>query len=120
MTQDMTTASPPSLVDLGSPEIDAERPNRKILVQQPSLKVVQLTLAPGQALPPHRHPGRYVLVQALEGTVTAQLEGEEIPLSPRQLLSFSGEGLVSLRNNRDAPSALLVTLVTRVNERERR
>lgn len=63
-------------------EVTPDRPNRKALVQQPGLKVVHLTLAPGQALSPHRHPGCYVLLQALEGTITAQLEREDIPLSP--------------------------------------
>lgn len=41
-------------------EVIPDRPNRKLLVQQPKLKVLHLTLAPGQALPLHKHPGCYV------------------------------------------------------------
>lgn len=92
-------------------EVSAERPNRKVLVQQPGVKVMHLTLAPGQALPPHKHPGCHVLVQGLRGAPTVQLEGEEATLPPQHLLSFSGEVQVSLRNDGDAPSALLITLV---------
>lgn len=114
----MTTASPPDLVALGSFEIDADRPNRKVLVQQPGLKVMQLTLAPGQGLPSHRHPGWYVLLQGLRGTTTVQLEQEEVPLLPQRLLSFSGELPVSPHNDSEAPSALLITLVKQVSERK--
>lgn len=115
----MTAASPPQLVDLGSFEVETNRPNRKVLVEQPGLKVMHVTLAPGQGLPPHRHPGCYVLLQALEGTTAVQLEGDEATLSSRQLLSFSGENLVSLRNSGDVASVLLITLVKQVSERRK-
>ncbi len=91
-------------------EVIPNRPNRKLLVQQPKLKVLHLTLAPGQALPLHKHPGCYVLLQGLTGTTTVQLEQEVTTLSPRHLLGFSGETRVSIRNGSDAPSALLITL----------
>lgn len=99
-------------------EVSAERPNRKVLVQQPELKVLHLTLAPGQELPSHRHPGWHVLLQGLVGTTTVQLEQEEMPLLPQRLLSFSGERIVSLRNDSEAASALLITLAKQVNERK--
>lgn len=98
-------------------EVSAERPNRKVLIHQPELKVLHLTLALGQELPSHRHPGWHVLLQGLAGTTTVQLEQEEIPLLPQRLLSFSGERIVSLRNDSGAPSALLITLAKQVNER---
>ncbi len=107
----MTTVLSPPPLDLESFfEVSTDRPNRKVLVQQSGLKVVHLTLAPGQVLPSHKHPGCYVLLQGLEGTTTVQLEQEVTALSPRHLLSFSGETRVSIRNSSDAPSALLITL----------
>ena len=115
----MTTALSPALLDLESLfEVSAERPNRKVLVQQPSLRVMHLTLAPGQELPSHRHPSWYVLVQGLKGITSVQVEQQETGLSPQQLLSFSGESLVSLRNDSEAPSALLITLVKQLSERK--
>ena len=115
----MATALSPTPLDLESFfEVSAERPNRKVLVQQPGLKVLHLTLAPGQELPSHRHPSSYVLVQGLKGITSVQVEQQETTLSPQQLLSFSGESLVSLRNNSGAPSALLIILVNQVNERK--
>lgn len=116
--QGMTTALSPALLDLESLfEVSAECPNRKMLVQQPGLKVMHLTLAPGQGLPPHRHPDCYVLLQGLRGTITVQLEQEEVSLRPQHFLGFSGETNVSPRNDSDVPSALLITLAKQVSER---
>lgn len=107
----MTTVLSPPPLDLESFfEVSTDRPNRKVLVQQSGLKVVHLTLAPGQVLPPHKHPGCYVLLQGLKGTTTVQLEQAEATLAPQQILGFSGETLVSLHNDSNAPSALLITL----------
>jgi hypothetical protein len=97
-------------------EVTPNQPNRQVLVQQPGVKVVHLTLAAGQVLPPHKHPGCYVLLQGLSGTTTVQLE-EGATLPPQHLLCFFGERLVSLRNDSDGPSALLVTLVERPDKR---
>lgn len=109
----MTTVLSPPPLDLERYfEVSVDRPNRKVLVQQNGLKVVHLTLAPGQALPPHKHPGCYVLLQGLSGTTTVQLEQGKAILAPQQLLGFSGEKSVSPRNDSDAPSALLITLAT--------
>lgn len=114
--QEMTTTRSPTPLDLaGFFEEAAERPNRKVLAQLPGLKVMHLTLAPGQALPPHRHPGYHVLLQGLRGTVTVRLE-EKASLAPQHLLYLSGDHLVSLRNDGDGPSALLITLVKHPEE----
>ncbi len=106
----MLGLNPPTPLDLGG-ESTPDRPNRRVLMQRPGLKVVHLTLAPGRALAPHRHPGCWVLLQGLSGSVTVQLEEDEVQLPPQHLLSFSGETSVSPRNGGGAPSALLVTLV---------
>ncbi len=100
-------------------EVTPERFNRKAIVQQPGVKVVHLTLAPGQELPPHRHPGAHVLLQGLVGTTTVQLEDKATELLPAHLFDFSGELQVSLRNEGDGPSALLVTLVKHLDDKER-
>ncbi len=112
--------SPPAPLALESfLEVSAVRPNRTVLVQQPCLKVSHLTLAPGQALPRHQHPGCYVRLQGLSGTTTVQLGEDEVVLASRQLLGFSGETRVSPRNDSDAPSALLLTLVKDKGEERR-
>lgn len=86
-------------------------PSRRVFVQQPGLKVMQLTLAPRQMLPSYRQSGLYVFLQAFRGRVTVQHEGEKTGLAPQQLLGFSGDHIISLRNDSDAPSSLLVTLI---------
>lgn len=92
-------------------EASAACPSRRVLVQQPGLKVMRLTLAPGQRLPSYRQSGLYVFLQAFRGNVTVRHEGEKIRLFSQQLLGFSGDHIISLRNDSDAPSTLLVTLI---------
>lgn len=122
-------AGPSAPLDLANLfEMRAERLNRKLLAQRPGLQVVHLTLAPGQGVPAHRHPGCHVLLQDLEGSptvcitvsTTGQLEEatQEAILLPQQLLYVDGDGLVSLRSAGDAPSALLITLVKREQRRD--
>lgn len=91
-------------------EPSPEGVHRKLVVQQPGLRVVHVSLAPGQLFPPHRHPGAQVLVQGLAGTTTVRLEAEETVLEAAQLLCFSGQQSVSLYNAGEEPSALLITL----------
>ena len=74
------------------------------------MRLLHLALAPGQRVPEHRHPGCRVVVQGLEGSVTACLDGEPFALKPRSLIAFGGERLVLLANESAAPSAALVTL----------
>jgi len=114
----VVTTLPPVPLDLGSFfEATPERFNRRAVVQRPGLQVLHLPLAPGQGVPPHRHPGCEVLLQGLTGVTTVQLEEDTLTLLPQQLLSFLGDLEVSPRNDSDAPSALLITLVSGRKER---
>ncbi|HEX7021363.1 MAG TPA: cupin domain-containing protein [Trueperaceae bacterium] len=109
----MTQATPtlPQPVTLSDYfKIDPERFHRTMVVRQPGLQVLHLSLAPGQSLPLHNHPGYHVVLQALQGTLTVQLEDHESTLEPGQLLHFAGELHVSPRNNQPTPAAMLITL----------
>lgn len=111
MSSTTTEAAPRPLDLTGFCTLDPARPNRVPLVGRPGLKVMHLTLAPGQGLPLHRHPGCQVLLQGLWGVSTVQFEDEAVTLKPQHLLAFSGERLVAPQNRSNEPSALLVTLV---------
>ena len=87
-----------------------ESANRQLIVQEPGLTMVYLSMAPGQGMPVHNHPGCTVAIQGMHGESTVLLDGEKYPLAPLQLLTFSGELSVSPRNESEAAAAVLITL----------
>lgn len=89
---------------------DPSGPSRRLLVKEPGLTVLHLTMTPGQAMPVHNHPGCRVTIQGLVGEATVWLDGEEAPLRTHELVSFPGERMVSPRNTSGAPAAVLITL----------
>ena len=107
----MTTIVSTTKVDLSDfGEATQERFHRASVVRANGLQVLHLTLAPGQAVPSHNHPGQHVLLQGLKGVVAVNLNNEAIELHPGDLLHFSGEQPVSLRNDSGEPCAVLITL----------
>lgn len=69
---------------------DPSGPSRRLLVKEPGLTMLHLTMAPGQAMPVHNHPGCNVAIQGLEGEATVWLDGEEHALRAQELVRFSG------------------------------
>lgn len=84
--------------------------NRQLLINEDGLKVLYLSLMPGQGMPVHNHPGCTVVIQGLVGEATVWLDGEEHPLKAQELMSFSGERSVSPRNLSAEPAGVLITL----------
>lgn len=89
---------------------DGVAASRQILVKETALTMLYLSLGPGQVMPEHNHPGCAVAIQGMVGESTVQLDGEPHPLESQQLLTFSGELMVSLRNDSSSASAVLITL----------
>ncbi len=85
--------------------------NRQLLINDGRLKLLYLSLMPGQGMPVHNHPGCTVVIQCLVGEATVWLDGEEHPLKEKELVTFSGELSVSPRNLSDEPAGVLITLV---------
>ncbi|MBX3144147.1 MAG: hypothetical protein KF813_10355 [Trueperaceae bacterium] len=85
--------------------------SRKLLISAPGLKVLYLSLMPGQGMPVHNHPGCTVTIQGMVGEATVWLEGEAHRLTSQELVTFSGELSVSPRNLSDAPAGVLISLV---------
>lgn len=84
--------------------------NRQLLVNESGLKVLYLSLMPGQGMPVHNHPGCTVTIQGMVGEATVWLDGSEHRLRPQELVSFSGKLSVSPRNLSDEPAGVLITL----------
>ena len=87
---------------------------KSFLVREPGLTQVLLTMAPGQGMPVHDHPGATVSILGLVGQATVYLEGVPNPVKERELISFPGEHQVSPRNDSDALAVVLITLAERV------
>lgn len=90
---------------------EPERVARHPVLTGDSVRIIHLTLAPGQRLPPHRHPGREVILQALEGSVTLHLDEVGLELVAGQRTHLSGEVLLEPANDGKLPAAVLVTPV---------
>ncbi len=86
---------------------------KKVLVREPGLRILYLSMLPGQGLPVHNHPGCTVTIQGLLGEASVWLEGVEHPLGAQELVSFPGELSVSPRNLSGAPAGVLITLAER-------
>lgn len=84
--------------------------NKKLLVKTPQLTMLYVSMAPGQGMPVHNHPGCTVAIQGMVGEATVLLDGVRHVVGPQALLSFSGELMVSPRNESAAPAAVLITL----------
>ncbi|HRN19032.1 MAG: cupin domain-containing protein [Trueperaceae bacterium] len=89
---------------------DPSGPSRRVLVKEPGLTILHLTMGPGQAMPVHNHPGCTVTIQCMAGEACVVLEGASYPLKTHELFSFSGELMVRPCNESDEPAAVLITL----------
>ncbi|HLO03274.1 MAG TPA: cupin domain-containing protein [Symbiobacteriaceae bacterium] len=87
-----------------------ERFTKKVCFNYPQAQVFVLTFSPGQALPPHRHPGSVVVLQVWSGTGLVVTDGQESPIAPGDVLFVTSEEELALRNTGDEPLAVLVTL----------
>lgn len=95
-------------------EVDPARFHRVKVLADAGLQVLHVTLAPGQHMPHHSHPGRQVLLHGLAGVTTLDLGSETIDLHANHLVYLSGEQTVSPRNDSSEPCAMLITLVRKV------
>lgn len=84
--------------------------NKQLLVKTPGLTILYLSIAPGQGMPLHNHPGCTVAIQGMIGQATVLLDDESHDLGPQELLSFSGNKMVSPRNESSSAAAVLITL----------
>ena len=53
-------------------------------------RVVRLSLAAGESMPPHRHPERVVVVHVLEGRLDLRPDGRSLELGAGALFRFDG------------------------------
>lgn len=78
---------------------------RTMLFDDP--KTIALSLADGESIPPHQHPGETILFQVLDGKISLLLGDEEHDLTVGDVARFSGDQDISPSATTDA-RALLV------------
>ncbi|MFB6142227.1 MAG: cupin domain-containing protein [Halorientalis sp.] len=76
-------------------------------------RTVCLTLAAGEAVPPHTHPDRQVVLSVREGHLAVTLDDETHHLEPGDVVRFDGRREVSPRAVED--STALVVLAPRAD-----
>ncbi|SFS88955.1 cupin domain-containing protein [Halostagnicola kamekurae] len=89
---DSTTRSPSSTERVSLETLEGE-PHARVFEGEP--KTVRLTLAEGQQVPAHAHPGRQVVFHVLEGRMTVTVGEDRHELRAGELLRFDGEREVS-------------------------
>lgn len=110
-SQVATIDGSPTRVSLASCfSIDETEACKTLLVKTPQLTMLYLSMAPGQGMPVHDHPGCTVAIQGMVGEATVLLDGKTHRLAPGELLSFAGECQVSPRNESPADAAVMITL----------
>jgi quercetin dioxygenase-like cupin family protein len=72
---------------------------------------VRLSLAAGERVEPHRHPGRSVVVAVLDGAIELALDGESHALDSGDVARFDGDRAVSPRAT-ESSTALVVLAPT--------
>jgi len=77
-------------------------------------KTIRLTLADGEEVPSHTHPGRDVVFYLLEGAVELHLGEETYELTADDIARFEGEREISPRALED--STALIVLAPRSDE----
>ncbi|QLD91046.1 cupin domain-containing protein [Natronomonas salina] len=77
-------------------------------------KTIRLSLGAGEAVPPHRHPDRQIVLHLLEGTVELALGDDVHELEAGEVIRFDGDQEISPTAVTDA-TALLV-LAPRVDD----
>lgn len=98
----MSTDSSVDLVSLD--ELDG-RPHAVLFDDEP--RAIRLTLDAGEAIAPHRHPGRCIVCYLLDGRLTVTLGTDEYELEAGDVVRFDGAQDISPEAIEDS-TALLV------------
>lgn len=77
------------------------------------LRTLLLCLAPGQAVPSHRHEGFEIILEPLRGEAEITLDGETFSLRAGELVFVDGANDFAPVNRGAENFAMLITLVRR-------
>ncbi len=75
-------------------------------------KTIRLTLAAGESVAPHAHPGRRVVCHLLDGAVELTLGDETHDLAAGDVVRFDGDREISPRAVEDSTALLVLARAT--------
>jgi len=101
-----------SQVPTYSPSI-SDKPSPSIVLKGDFGRVIHISFEAGQQVPAHKHPNSDVIVQVLAGELEHTMNTTTTLLSEKQIVHFSGDNEVGLRNPSDVPAEILVTMINR-------
>jgi len=71
-------------------------------------RTVRLSLAAGESLPEHDHPGVDVLLVGLEGHLTVEIDGEPYDVRENDVLRVAGERRIEPRAREDSTALVIL------------
>lgn len=98
-------------------EYGADKFTKRILFQKGGSVAFVLNFMPGQALPPHKHPGTAVYILVLEGSGTITVDGVPTEVTKEETICCEGDEQFSFQNTGSDPARLYVVLSKIPDER---
>lgn len=91
-------------------EFGADKLTKRILFQKGESVSFVLNFAPGQTLPPHKHPGTAVFLLVVEGAGTMTVDGVQTEVALNDAICVEGEEMFAFENTGTEPARLYVVL----------
>jgi len=81
-----------------------------VMFQTERCKGLMANFLPGQSIPPHRHPGKHVLIHVESGAITLETETMKHTAVEREVVWVDGKELLSLTNDTDQATSVYLIL----------
>ena len=91
-------------------EFGADKLTKRILFQKGESVAFVLGFAPGQSLPPHKHPGSAVFLLVVEGAGAITVDGVRTEVAKDDAICVDGEEQFAFENTGKEPARLYVVL----------
>ena len=91
-------------------EFGTDKFTKRILFRKGGSVSFVLNFAPGQALPPHKHPGTAVFLLVAEGGGTMTVDGVQTEVALNDAVCVEGEEQFAFENTGTVPARLYVVL----------
>jgi quercetin dioxygenase-like cupin family protein len=91
-------------------EYSEERFSKRVIYKKGETTAFVLNFLPDQQLPTHKHPGTEVYIFVVTGTGTIIIDGQESPVTERDIIHVTSEEEMSFINNGNEPVSLYVVL----------
>ncbi len=91
-------------------EFKEDKLTKRVLFQKGESVAFVLNFAPGQTLPPHKHPGSAVFLLVVEGAGTMTVDGVQSEVALNDAICVDGEEQFAFENTGTEPASLYVVL----------